>query len=113
MTRDRAQESSQRAGDLGGRCKNAGMHCAVFLGCAWKKENGSTSLWFPSTVLAVGMAATRSAVKTTQMTEAFEVETLLAIDQKVKCINKHYSRSQLSPTNARHDRPEEFMRLLY
>lgn len=93
MTRDRVHESSQRAGDLCGRCKNAGMHCGVFLGCAWKKENGSASLWFPSAVLAVGTATTRSAVKTAQTTGTFEVETLLAVDQKVKCINKHYLRS--------------------
>lgn len=71
------------------------MHRAVFLGRAWKKENGSTSLWFPSAGSAVGTATTSPAVKTTQTTGAFEVETLLDADQKVKHINRHCSHSHI------------------
>lgn len=95
MTRDRKHKSSRQAGDLCGHCKSAGMHCAVFLVCAWKKENGSASLWFPSTALALGKQTTHSAAKTAQTTEGSEAETLLAVGQKVKRINKHSLRSHL------------------
>lgn len=65
----------------------------IFRLCMEKKKMAVLVSGFPALFWLWGRQPSRSAVKTTQPTGAFEVETLLAVDQKVKCINKHYSHS--------------------